>query len=508
LGNGFVWDDHQIVQGPAEVGLSDVSDALTTADVLLKSQPTPYYRPLTRVTFVADRALFGLSPLPYHLENVGLHVAAALALFALARRLFGQTVPAFGAALLFAVHPVNAETVNFVSARNNALVALFTLAACTAYLRARETGSRRSLGAAAVLFLLALLSKETGLMLLPFLGLHELVPSGKGDESFRAKVSRLAPLAFVAFAYVAMRLAVLSSVLGASVGLANAGNAIVSGLHIIPKYLWLVILPAGLTVHHEQPEIFLARPAALVAAWGAIVTLAAVLVRQRRPATWFGLLWFAVNLGPVSGIVPIPSAPLAERYLYVPAIGLWLVAADQITFLAAKLRRPRAVWAALVIPMALATVTMARNRDWRDDLALFSSAVRVAPSSTDASYNHAIALADRGDEQGARLEWERTVALDPAHVGALARLGTHYAEQGDFATAASYFSRVLATRPDDVETRFNLALLLERLGRPEDALVHYREFIRLDPVDYPDLTQRVRERIRTLDRRAPAATVR
>jgi tetratricopeptide (TPR) repeat protein len=217
--------------------------------------------------------------------------------------------------------------------------------------------------------------------------------------------------------------------------------------------------------------------------------------------TGFGLLWFAVNFAPVSGIIPIPSAAIAERFMYVPAIGLWLVAADQLEALREKISTrwwiPLGVAALCAV---LAAVTVRRNQDWRSDTALFESALRVDPRSTDARYNLAIARLDAGDGDGARREWERTLHIDPGHAGALAQLGTWHAQRGDLATAGGYFERVLAVNPRDVETRFNLALLLERLGRRDDALRHYQEFLRLDPVDYPDLVPRVRERIRKLER--------
>ncbi len=269
LANGFVWDDHAlIVQGPARVGLAEVGRALAEPDVLLKSQPAPYYRPLTRVTFLADRALHGLDPLPYHLENLALHLAATLALFLLARRLAGGPGPAFVAALLFAIHPVNAETVNLVAARNNALVALFTLTSCAAYLRARESGSRRWLAGAAGLFLLAVASKETGLMLLPFLALHELIPEPGGRERARPRdaLLRLAPLALVAAGYLAVRVAVLSTVIGPA-PLPRTLDALARPLHVVPAYLGLVAFPAGLTIYHPEPESFLAGGLALACAW-------------------------------------------------------------------------------------------------------------------------------------------------------------------------------------------------------------------------------------------------
>lgn len=497
LGNGFAWDDQKIVVENVEnLDPSSLGRAFTSADVVLRSQPAPYYRPLTRATFVLDRLAWGLDPLPYHLENLALHLAAALALLALARRIAPEPGAAVLAALLFAVHPVNAESVDLVVARNNALVALFMLGACVAWLRARETGRGLPMAASAALFLLALLSKETGLMLLPFLAALELALPAREGEGLRARLLRFAPLAAAAAIYLAARVLVLSTLVGSGAAGAGVGAALVRVAHAVPRYLALVLFPAGLTVHHADPETFLPAAPALALAWAGMAAAAFLLVRQKRPATRFGLLWFAVNLLPVSGLVAIPSAPIAERFLYVPAIGLWIVAGDQVTRLAGWVRHRRAVEAGtLAILLALALATIRRNRDWKDDLALFSAAVRTAPRSTDAAFNLAVALDARGDAEGARLEWERTLRLDPTHTGALSRLGTWYAERGALDVAAGFFQRAVASEPCNVETRFNLALLLDRLGRTDEAVTQYRAFLACNPVDYPELVGRVRARI-------------
>jgi tetratricopeptide (TPR) repeat protein len=294
---------------------------------------------------------------------------------------------------------------------------------------------------------------------------------------------------------------VLTSVASQPLRLSGLAGAIGDDLHILPEYLRLLLWPSGLTVHHGDPASYFTGTGVRIAAWVAIALVVTLLVRQRRPVTGFGLLWFAVNFAPVSGIIPIPSAAIAERFMYVPAIGLWLVAADQLEALRAKFSTRR--WIPLggvALCAVLAAVTARRNQDWRSDTALFESALRVDPGSTDARYNLAIALLDSGDADGARREWERTLAVDPRHVGALSQLGTWYAQSGDLATAGQYFERVLAVNPRDVETRFNLALLLERLGRKGEALRHYQVFLRLDPVDYPELVPRVREKIEALQR--------
>ena len=338
-------------------------------------------------------------------------------------------------------------------------------------------------------------------MLLPFLLLWELRPRRGQIDPVRSRLAALLPMVLATGVYAGLRTLVLANVVSQPVRMSGLARAIGDDLHILPEYLRLVLWPSGLTVHHGNPASYFTGAGVRVAAWIAIALGVTLLVPQRRPVTGFGLLWFAVNFAPVSGIIPIPSAAIAERFLYVPAIGLWLVAADQMEALRGKASRRWWVPAAAVaLCAALAAVTVRRNQDWRSDTALFESALRVDPRSTDARYNLAIARLDAGDGDGARREWERTLAVDPGHAGALAQLGTWHAQRGDLATAGWYFERVLAVNPRDVETRFNLALLLERLGRRDDALRHYQEFLRLDPVDYPDLVPRVQERIQKLER--------
>ena len=502
LGAGFVWDDHVVVlQNPDLRDLSRIGNIISSPDLLARSQPAPYYRPLHRLSYLADVHLFGLDPRFSHLLNAILHAGAVLALFGLGLLLFEAGTPAFVAALLFAAHPINAEAVDFVTARNNLLVGLLVLLATIAFLKSRLERRPGLAWLAGAFFLLALFTKETGFMLLPFLLLWELRPRRGPTDPARSRLAALLPMALATVAYAGLRAQVLPNVVGQTPRMSDLATAIGDDLHILPEYLRLVVWPSGLTVHHGDPATYFAGVGARVAAWVAIALAVTLLVRQRRPVTGFGLLWFAVNFAPVSGIIPIPSAAIAERFMYVPAIGLWLVVADQLEALREKASRRWWVPAAAVaVCAALAAVTVKRNQDWRSDTALFESALRVDPRSTDARYNLAIALLDAGDGDGARREWERTLAVDPGHAGALAQLGTWYAQRGDLATAGHYFERVLAVNPRDVETRFNLALLLERLGRPDDALRHYQEFLRLDPVDYPDLVPRVRERIQKLQR--------
>jgi tetratricopeptide (TPR) repeat protein len=504
LRGGFVWDDRlTIVQNPDVRALSSLGRVVTSADQLQASNPTPYYRPLSRLLFTLDYQAWGLNPIGYRAESLALHAAAVVLLFVLARKLIGSPGPAFVAAALLAVHPVNVEAVAFVTARNNLLVGVFVLGATLAWIRARERDSAALAVVAAALYLLGLLSKETALMFLPFVVLWEGGSLLRSSRERRRVAGMLAPLVVATAAYLVARWAVLPS---GAIPRARDGD-VLAGLgrlvRAVPVYARLLILPRGLTILHPDPSGVPVASWAVACTWLALVVGGGLLIRQRRSASIFGLLWLAVNFVPASSLIPIPSAPIAERYMYVPAIGLWVVAGDQLQALRGRAwARPWLPWVAACALATLAAGTLERSRDWTDDLRLQSSAVRVDPASAAARYNLGLVLLEKGDADGARREWETALSVDPRHVGAMSQLGVWHAARGDLEAARTYFSGVLDVSPADVEASFNMGLLLERLGRPEEAMRQYEAFLGLDPVDYPELIGRVKERVTSLRNRA------
>ena len=195
--NGFVWDDKFIV-----VDNPDTRDLSRLPDVLLSpDEMKPYYRPLTRASFLVDYRVFGLNPRAYHLVNLVLHAAAVLLLYALGLRLFGARPPALVAALLLAVHPIHCEAVAFVSARNNIFALCFALLALLLFIDAAERRSQARAALSAVALLFAMLAKEPGLMALPVLALWLLVPALPGSKAGprRWRLSRRGPVLRAAY---------------------------------------------------------------------------------------------------------------------------------------------------------------------------------------------------------------------------------------------------------------------------------------------------------------------
>ena len=329
LENGFVWDDNDIiVDNPAVRDLGSIPSLFSSVDATRTAHHAAYYRPLARLTYLLDYQLFGLSPAGYHLGNVLLHALAVLALFLLVRALFGDATRALAAALLFAVHPLNAEAANFVSTRNTILATLFTLVALAAYHRARAGGPAALLPASWLSFLAGLLSKETAAGLLLLLPVYDLPRPAELRATLRGRALRLLPFVAVFAGYLALRTHALSSAIGADLDLSGLTARLGRIAYLVPRYLGIVLFPLELNAYYQLPQDWPSRWPWLALAWAAIAAALWLCLRLRSRAAAFGLLWFGVNLLPIVGVVPIPSAVMAERYLYLPAVGLWIVAGD------------------------------------------------------------------------------------------------------------------------------------------------------------------------------------
>ena len=400
LGNGFVGDDHSVIlHNPLLRGspLSLFSGIDTTSDTEL----LPFYRPLTYLTFLIEQRLHGLTPFFVRLFNVMLHSANAFLVYRLSRALSIHEYAALLTAMLFAVHPLHSETVNFNSGgRNTMLACFFVLAAYLVHRRSVLRGNISAAFAGAFLFLAGLLSKELALAVLPFIAALEVDPLREKDRGSRLGAClRLLPYGGAALCYLAMRWLTLSK-LGIQTGfLPGSGSQsmdaryiipgiterLLDNLYIIPKYLQIVIWPASLSPRYVVPEDLAQLMLPLTAAWLVIIAcLGWLLTKGRSRTTLFGLAWLAAFWLPVSGVIYFSNVPMAERFMYIPAIGIWIIIADQISrFFTSSLRpvlTPASIVAVFVL-LSLSVVTMLRNTDWKSDLTLNTKLVAHYPEN-------------------------------------------------------------------------------------------------------------------------------
>ncbi|MBI5740780.1 MAG: glycosyltransferase family 39 protein [Nitrospirae bacterium] len=533
LGNGFAMDDFSVILNNPVLRGSPL-DLIFSIDTTSDIQPVPYYRPLTYLSFWIEGRLHGFNPFLVRLLNVLLHSANAFFVYRLARGLLQDGRAALFAGLLFAVHPLNSEGVNFNAGGRNTMLACFFV--LTAYLSHRRGAVGKKFSWAvggAVLFTAGLFSKEHAVAVLPFIiwleyGILNEQPSGPRLGS----AGRLLPYALGAGFYFITRWITLDTHgvqtgiipgLGAKVLeslylVPNIGERLLSNLYIIPKYFLTVLWPTRLSSVYEVPGDMHLLALPLAAAWLCIIgILIRLLTRGRTAATLFGLSWLIAFWLPVSGLVWFASSPLADRYLYLPAIGIWIIFADQFFRLlpAGKTARRNAEVASLIILLFLSALTIVRNLDWRNDIALFSRVVKEYPENP---YGHAY-LGDsyfvRGRAEDlvlAEQEFKKALDLQPIvytndrpippmySLMVNNKMGHILISRGDYEGALRYYSEALTIYPLDKEALLNRGKTFEYLGRYDEAVSDYRLFLSAPGREFDESRSYAEERVRELSR--------
>jgi tetratricopeptide (TPR) repeat protein len=488
---GFIWDDDRHVTANAALRDAHGLTALwTTLDT------TPQFYPLTHTVLWLQYALWGLDPRGYHVVGALLHAASAVLLW---RILCLLEVPgAWLASAVFALHPVHVESVAWITEQKNTLSAVFYLAAARVFLGWTEGGHRgwaRPL-VASVLFVAALLSKTVTSTLPIALG---VVLWWKHGRIEKRELAWLAPLLGVGAVLGAVTRHLEKTQVGASGaewGLTVAERTALSG-RIVWFYLGKLAWPAELVFIYPR----WAPDASTLAAWAGTVAVLALAASAlalrgrlgRGPAA--GLAFFVVTLTPALGffdVYPMRYSWVADHFQYLASLGpivvLSAAAAIATNRLASTLAWARrvAVAIAAVVLAALAGRTFARCHVYADDETLWRDTVAQNDGAWIAHNNLGILLAQRGRNDEAAEQFERTLRLRPEHTGALANLGYLQELMGRDDEAVVTLTRAAALRPTDADTRTHLVQVLFRLQRPREALPYALEAARLRPDD-PDV---------------------
>ncbi len=430
------------------------------------------YIPLTDVSLAAESALFGESAAVHHGGNLLLHSLNTVLLFLLVFSLAGEPWAAFWAALLWAVHPTQTESVCWLAERKNLLYSFFYFGAVLAYLRHSRAPNRLTLASVSALFLAALLSKASAVTLpLVFLLL---------DVYLKTPFTRSSVAEKTVFLLTAGFFIVISA-------LAQGQNGRIIPASPVPLfsfYLLKVFWPFKLSALYPYSEtsrllsahrwLFLA-PAAVFAA-----ALWAALKKDRLVV--FGLFFFFLNLLPFLILVPVGPSLAADRYLYMPLAGLSIATAA----VAARVRlsgrfSPLFTLAALTVCAVLSKATLARAAVWNSDLPLWQDVARQYPGNGVAELNLAAANLAAGRPAEAEALLSALLQADPGNQKALYDLGTLYGMTGRCTSAENLLKRSLALKPGDAMAWNNLGLAQLKLGRPADAKKAFLVATAIDP---------------------------
>jgi len=469
LRNGFAWDDEAVILGPKGEGIRSIRNLpLLFSRQYFKTFSELSYRPVVTFTYFIDHGLYRLEPWGYHLGNLLLHAAAAIALFLALDELLGrQGVAAWAGAAFFAVHPVNAEAVNAIGFREDLLCGLFYFLSLWAYLRWRRGGRGSWAGLSWGAFLLAIYAKEMAASLpLVIVAYEALLAPRRGQRPpwlrVRAVALNLVPFVVLIASVLLLRAggfreqAAKIPYWGGSLGvtLQNVPRALV-------RYIAWIVMPAHLHVErnlHIALRQWHAEAAWCAVAAAAIIVLTVWAVRRARLAG-FGALFFLLALAPVSNVIPLRYF-LADRFLYIPLAGACVLVAVLVRWVwerrAWGLRRWPVAALGVLVMLALAVQTVHRSGAWRDQFALWSATRPHTPRNYRVIYQLAVQYGNRGQLRKAIRECRRALQINrrmgPAHF----KLGELHLAQGSASAAARDFRQALfheRTLPQTLQQR-------------------------------------------------------
>ncbi|HJQ85322.1 MAG TPA: tetratricopeptide repeat protein [Candidatus Binatia bacterium] len=508
------------------------------------------YRPLTTLSFLLNHAVLGNAdrPLGYHVVNVLLHWGNATLVYLLARRVMGRTAPAFFAAALFAVHPIATEAVTNIVGRSDLLATAAVLGGLLLHARAGELRGARSAGVLVALAAVAvggLLAKESAALLLIAMLVYDLcVPGARARAAGWVVVLPAAALVWLVRAslYAGLPAAEIPFVDNPLVR-ADGWSMRLTALAVTARYVWRLVWPVALSPDYSFAQIPVLRWPADVTSSAAVagvlivgaIVVGALAARRRRPDVAFFAVLFLVGTLPAASFVRPIGTIMAERLMYLPLVGFAGCVALGLDALGALLGRRVAIGLLALLLLAYGARTALRNRDWHDEVSLWTAAVRTSPGSFRTHRMLAAALAHAETAPYPSLdrviaEAERALAIvaplppedRPSHL--LLELGTYYRLKGDLLARAGADGTLVATpasvpwwertedvlvdaagldravneanrrresargrRPEDVpdvgnwEIHQQLGRVRLLLGRPEDALEAFRAARHLAP---------------------------
>ena len=471
----FHYDDfHSIAWNPHIRSLGNIPDFFVDPQLFSADPDKGMYRPLLLVTYALNYALSGYEVWSYHWVNVGLHLLCALLVWGIGRKSWGEGWGALAAGLLFALHPLATEPVNYISSRSESLAACFFLSAFLLFI----SRGRIKTGAALICFAAGLLSKSVVVALPAVLLLYDWL---RREEKFAWGRH----LSFWGLTVLYVGVIVRNRFLGDSLEKAprGLGDQLWTECKGLVYYFKLLAMPVGLNVEHQFAVASGVGETGVILSLLLLLTLAFFCWRLGKRKELFWLGWAVIVLTPAS-LIPL-NVLVNEHRLYLPLAGLALLAGKTWRSWEKAVR-----WPGVVLLLILGALVFQRNQVWEDELSLWQDAAAKSPEMPRVHVHRGNALLERGKRVEAKKAFETGIRLDPTHRAARTNLANLFFEAADreperrrelLERAAREYAQVLAVDPGYREALNNLGSVSLALGDPEEARKIFLQLVGIYP---------------------------
>ena len=475
--NEFLYDDeHYIQKNPYIRDFSYLKDIFTKNVGAGVYRVDNFYRPIQLLAYSIVYHISGLNVFGFHLLNFLLHLSNAFLIYFFTLALFKRREMSFISSLLFMVHPIQTEAITYMNGTADPLAMFFGLLTLFFYLKMNQSIAYYFLSL--ISFSLALISKET-MVILPFLVI--VVDLYKG-EFIKEKLGKYIPYFILMGGYILVRLTMFNFT--ESLNLFGASNLYTENLHYriftflasLAEYYKLLLFPIDLRYDRAMivfisfftPKVLFSFIFFLIFFYFAYRSF------KSNKVIFLGFMWFFISLGPVSGIIPI-NGFVMEHWLYFPSVGFLIV----LSYLMAKLNKSIYLPLLLGIAIIFSCLTIARNKDWRNQIVFYNKILEHNPNIARVHNNLANAYKDKGMIDRAERHYKMAISLADAYAETHHNLALLYLRKGEIKEGIAELKKAIAINDNFVYSHLSLREVYEKLGMIEEAK---QESIKIDEI--------------------------
>ncbi|HLF18227.1 MAG TPA: tetratricopeptide repeat protein [Candidatus Omnitrophota bacterium] len=475
----MLWDDINLVKNNPDVkSWNTVAKALReNLGYGVVQQKSSSYRPLQSLTYIIDHTIWKENAFGFHLTNTILHALVALGVFWLIQTLFKDFFLSATTALVYAVHPIHTEAVTYISGRADPLSTVFLLSAYACYVQYAQRPRWWLLPFMSLSFIAALGSRENTIILPVLALLYHYV--------FRKPIrwTSFATLIGLGLLYIILRATETIGAIGESQTLGTSIMQRLPGTFVaMTNYMRIMFLPLDLHMEYGRPVFQWADPKALIGivVVAAIVT-AAIKMRGKNALISFGLLWYLVNIIPVSNIVPV-NAYMAEHWLYIPSIGIIVIVAygAKKLFDVPPLRNAVLIFVIGIVAL-FSYLTFQQNKTWQNPIAFYEGLLKYAPNSARLYSDLSTAYFSEQRYDAAISVLKKAIQLKPDYAFAHNNLGAIYNAKDEFDKAIPHLKKAIEFNMDYDVANFNLGNAYKETNQIDLAIEHYERTLKINP---------------------------